>query len=805
LRRRLALAAIVVAVAAAAAVLLLRESPEKAAQRALQEARALEGADPASLRRFAEALRALRERYPGTRVAGTADIALRRTERALAAFEELDRIRAGMREDLDEAAAGALRARLARLEEEAGEALLVRIATVRGEVEAKLVARKEAAFRDADAQAKALVAAKRFGDALAVWRAFETADYGYLRRSAEAAEAIEKSVLAEYRSLLRLAGGSDDLEARIGLLEANRPVFRGTRQAEDLEVRISALRARRREAQAVVAETPKPAETGPKPGQEPEEKGPYADPPKVADLVRARRYAEAASLLEASSRHPAAKVRIEELTLLAALWADLVASVAAKPAEFVDVALPEGEGRGDVVGADGRGVRVRRKDGAEKEYAWDAIPAKSFVRLFRQASLDKPPRLAAALFFDEELLPDDATRAWVAFFESEQAPTTLNRILARRRGIPEPPGGFQLFRGTLVTPAEKDAVVLRERIEAFAKQARSTDERKRGEAFAELEKLGGPATETLAAALRERRTAVADELRSSKAFSPGRFVARYGQELESRRKEALKFILDEGRYPYPNKTEEAQAEAERLVNLVRELYETPYPRLLEGSDQAKALDAELKALDERLARADPLAEPVYEQVVEAVTKGLDMRMVAIDNGDRKRIEYNIAVEKYNAELTTSADEEERANTRAVNEYRWMMGLHSVKIDERLLRAARKHSIEMQQLDYFAHDSPTPNLKTPAHRCRREGYGGGVSENIAMGAATGVQAFWQWFKSSGHHRNMVGGWTEMGCGSAAHHWWTQNFGGATGRSLDAPTVPPDPDPPGQSGNGRPALQ
>ena len=72
------------------------------------------------------------------------------------------------------------------------------------------------------------------------------------------------------------------------------------------------------------------------------------------------------------------------------------------------------------------------------------------------------------------------------------------------------------------------------------------------------------------------------------------------------------------------------------------------------------------------------------------------------------------------------------------------------------------------------------------------------------APDGRAAFWQWFRSSGHHRAMLQpGHTEMGCGSEKHHWWTQLFGSLTGKSLDPPRVPPDPDPPGQSGNGDPA--
>jgi uncharacterized protein YkwD len=237
---------------------------------------------------------------------------------------------------------------------------------------------------------------------------------------------------------------------------------------------------------------------------------------------------------------------------------------------------------------------------------------------------------------------------------------------------------------------------------------------------------------------------------------------------------------------------------------VRKINARPYGRLLEVSEPAQLLDDELKDLDGKLARVDPLDEPIRDSIAEEIQKKLETRLIAVDNPDKKRIEHNLAVEKYNAGVKTTADEEERANVKAVNEYRWMMGLRAVKIDERLVRGARKHSIEMQQRNYFAHGSPTKHLRTPGLRCKREGYSGGVTENIARGAATGVQAFWQWFKSSGHHRNMVNpGHTDLGCGAANHHWWTQNFGRATGRSLKPPNVPPDPDPPGESGNGDPA--
>ncbi|MCK6461819.1 MAG: CAP domain-containing protein, partial [Planctomycetes bacterium] len=664
-------------------------------------------------------------------------------------------------------------------------------------------ARVERRFAKAEEEARGHIAARRFGEALRVWREFPEVDYVYRERAERARADVAHRIAEEYRGLLKLAGQSDDIDARIDLLEASRTVFVGTPQAEDLEVRIAALRARR--ASALLAAKPPPEQGKPPPGPEepapPGEPREYEEPPAVRDLVRGRRYGEAASLLASISRHPQARVQAEELALLANLMADLVAAVRARPAEFTDILLPEG--RGDVVAADAGGIRAS-KDGAEIACTWSALPPKSFVRLFRLAGLEEPPRLAVALFFDGEDQPKEAEAAYAAFFKSGQDVALLTRVLARRRGIPEPAEGFRLFRGRLVTIAEEKSVLEKEEIDKLGKQARSTVAARRVEAFDALEKLGAPAAEALALALRERRAAVAEALGQEKAFSHARFASVLGADLRAAREAALEFILSGTRYPYPATSEEPQKEAERLVGAVRAICETPYPRLLAKSDDAVALDAELKDLDARLARADPLAEPLYEATVERIQKAIDGARTPLDDRDRKRLEYNDLVAKYNREVTTSADDEERANVLAVNEYRSLMGLEALKIDERLVRGSRKHSIEMRQRDYFAHDSPTPHLRTPSQRAQREGYGGGVSENIALGAPDGRAAFWQWFRSSGHHRNMLQpGHTEMGCGSEKHHWWTQMFGRLTGKSLDPPRIPPDPDPPGQSGNGDPA--
>jgi len=794
----------VVAVVAVVALLLRGDGSEEADALLAEATTALATAETdarsESLRDARTALDTIQRehgRTPAAAAARALDVRLDRLTIVLGALDEVD---VALRTEMaPETAQGWFR-RLAPMVDGAPEAIRLRLALALDQLREAERARAESAYSAVAAQASQLLATKQYGKARTLWLEFQTDDAVCRKRADRVLVELEEQAAGEYRALLRLAAKASDWDARIGLLEASRETFRGTPLADDLEVRISALHARRRQAEYIVVKK----ETTPKQGTDAEstppiEAGPYAEPDKVTELLKSRRYAEAASMLASITRHPVAKVRGEELTLLAQLMADLVARINGLPATFTKIRLPARDGRADAVRADKDGLTVRR-DAGEQTYAWSSMPAKSFVLLFRQAGLNKPPRLATALFFDEEMLVKEAAKGYISFFNSEQAPTTFTRILARRRGIEQPAGGFVLFRKRLVTPVERDKVLLVERIAKLVRDAERASEKRRLSLWAELEQIGAPANAALATSIRGRRDAAVQELTRSKAFSTGRYAKLFGPKLETARKQALAFILNPKLYPYPNKSDAAQQRAEELVSKVRVMWEEPYPLMLQASEAAQALDAEIRALDDRLARTDPLAAPVYDDAIKQVLAKLDIRTIPVPGFGQSKIQYNLDIEKYNRDLkNTSVQQEERANVEAVSAYRWMMGLGALKIDERLLRAARKHSIEMKQKTYFAHSSPTSHLRSPGMRTQREGYGGGVGENIARGASTGVGAFWQWFRSSGHHRNMLNpGWTDLGCGACDNHWWTQNFGRATGKSLSPPNVPPDPDPPGSSG-------
>lgn len=121
--------------------------------------------------------------------------------------------------------------------------------------------------------------------------------------------------------------------------------------------------------------------------------------------------------------------------------------------------------------------------------------------------------------------------------------------------------------------------------------------------------------------------------------------------------------------------------------------------------------------------------------------------------------------------TTPAGEYQQA--WVTNLYRMLMGKAPLKLNPKLCDAAREHSQDMVEKDFFDHMSPIPGKRTPGDRARLHGASAG-GENIHMGSDTPDGAFWSWFLSLGHHKNMLADYAEIGVGNYVKHW-TQMFG------------------------------
>ena len=115
----------------------------------------------------------------------------------------------------------------------------------------------------------------------------------------------------------------------------------------------------------------------------------------------------------------------------------------------------------------------------------------------------------------------------------------------------------------------------------------------------------------------------------------------------------------------------------------------------------------------------------------------------------------------------------------VNQERSKAGCGPLKVDSRLITAARGHSKDMATRGYFSHT--TPEGVTSSQRVTRAGYRWQlVGENIAAGQTTPAAVMTAWMNSPGHRANILNcKFRDIGVGvatnGAGRRYWTQNFG------------------------------
>jgi len=136
----------------------------------------------------------------------------------------------------------------------------------------------------------------------------------------------------------------------------------------------------------------------------------------------------------------------------------------------------------------------------------------------------------------------------------------------------------------------------------------------------------------------------------------------------------------------------------------------------------------------------------------------------------------------NAGASTSA--QERTMRCLVNQERKRRGLKPLGAPRTLAGAAARKSADILRCDQFSHEACGREF---THWIERSGYGGcGWAENIAYGTgsfATPRSIFRSWMNSSGHRRNILGDYDDIGIGlqvgnlggEGGAHVWTQQFG------------------------------
>jgi uncharacterized protein YkwD len=103
-----------------------------------------------------------------------------------------------------------------------------------------------------------------------------------------------------------------------------------------------------------------------------------------------------------------------------------------------------------------------------------------------------------------------------------------------------------------------------------------------------------------------------------------------------------------------------------------------------------------------------------------------------------------------AEISLLPEEIELANL--INAFRAEHGLPALGIDERLSRAARTHSQNMARQRSLTHDL---DGRGPGDRAAREGFRGGIFENVASGDLAAPRSYFElWIGSADHRANIL---------------------------------------------------
>jgi uncharacterized protein YkwD len=120
---------------------------------------------------------------------------------------------------------------------------------------------------------------------------------------------------------------------------------------------------------------------------------------------------------------------------------------------------------------------------------------------------------------------------------------------------------------------------------------------------------------------------------------------------------------------------------------------------------------------------------------------------------------------------------EQALVDATNRARVRAGCQELRVDSRLVSAARGHSVDMHERGFYSHINP--DGQTPTDRAAAEGYEARVGENIAFGLVSADLVINTWSTLHDEKSKMLDcKFTAIGVGAdfgLLSSWWTQMLG------------------------------
>ena len=555
-----------------------------------------------------------------------------------------------------------------------------------------------------------------------------------------------------------------------------------------------------------------PRRGGPTPGAvpgTPAQPGTPAPPvPTVADELLARASAAEAQLAKrewAAGRAALAKlVQETEGGRLQGEWKQRLAEVDAIVA-LVDVLNQDASddtkprrklssGTWNIEAADAEGVTLASKSKGTAKHAWSDLPEKDVLALLTPRRPDPAQRRAVAVLAAGMGQRDAFVDVLIPLYEKGGVDADTHLLVARHLyGLPQvPEGGYEAYKGEIL---DADGVMRRK-------------------------------TEERIAWLHAESGRILDAVQKEPGFKKLAKLKEMRDELDKRRKHALTAIFNTVHYPYPVAKDArywaVQGEIDKRTAHAREIWDNPYSVTLKRDGKlGKHLTAFDKVVEElQIKKVDTtdIEKAMAPYAMYVTGEPITIRTYYRDDAEKQLFAYNRWVmETYNPARTEVATQAEQRQVQVTNEYRMLIGytavvtpgsapyasltkenavtildqavlektmpLRAVRIDNRLVKAARGHSEDMSRRGYFAHQAP-PNPATgegatgPAYRMQKQDYMGfGFSENIAMSASPD-KAHQMWIHSSGHHRNILSGWTDLGSGVSGRNF-TQNFGNGGG--------------------------
>ncbi len=524
----------------------------------------------------------------------------------------------------------------------------------------------------------------------------------------------------------------------------------------------------------------------------------------VNDLVKARQFDAALKAYDrvvgalAEKDRAAFAARREDIAREAGIFRKLLAAI--NTGAMKDHAIDLG---GNVTGylaqASDQGVSIEFKDqtgkGGTTGRRWVQVPGPEMLSYFRLLKLDEMEMLGLAAFCYDNRMPQDGADVINEVIKGQgsmQGPAY--QLIARVRAMGVPSDGFVYFERGWYTHTEYLYAKLDHKAKKGAELIGKIDAKQADQGYAVYKELAGDAsleaefkakaTGYFVASLQEKRQGIMKGLSNSQNIANFKALQDLKRELNKRRAAALAIIYDKTIYPDENHGIEGQPKVDDAVALVRELWDKPLAVVARLDDGVRVLveagektNAWLKEMGES---GDEAAMEEYELLLGHVNETLNLKNVCLDKTEQKLRDYNKKVFAYNK---TGGDTQmagvELECAKITNEYREMMGRACLEVDDMLGKCAKKHSQEMVDLAYFAHESPTARMRTPMDRAKIEGYTGPVGENIATGYGDARAAFTGWYNSSGHHRNMLSdGWNHIGLGCVGGTMWTENLGRST---------------------------